>query len=70
MQIAKENKICISPFFRAALLELRNPIRTARALEFNMVPRVRIWRVYLGGIVNIIGPEGETRARAGADVSV
>jgi len=32
MQIAKENKICIAPFFRAALLELRNPIRR-RALS-------------------------------------
>lgn len=51
MQIAKENKICIAPFFRAALLELRNPIRR-RALSNS------IWcaygGVYLDGIVNIM----------------
>lgn len=55
MQIAKENKICITPFFHAALLELRNPIRR-RALSNS------IWcaygSVYLDGIINIMGLKG------------
>lgn len=58
MQITKENKICIAPFFPAALLELRNPIR--RGVHFQIqygAARVRAYGgVYLHGIINTMGP--------------